>query len=102
MSDLIDGAQKIQKGLVVETKSPMQGFRLFKVRIGPRNAARMIAFLVTSNQKIVPLLIRLKKDKIFGMNMAMNNAAVVGQLKKNIDRVLEDIETGNYEEFSLK
>lgn len=101
ISDVIQGAAKVRKGLAVETKPPVQGFRFYKVRIGSRNAARMIVFLVTGSQKIVPILIRLKKDKIFGMNMAMNNPSVVQQLKKNMDRVLEDIEAGHVEEISL-
>lgn len=61
----------------------------------------MIVFLVTESQKVVPVLIRLKKDKVFGMNMAMNNAKVVDQLTKNVHRILDDIEAEEYEEFPL-
>jgi hypothetical protein len=58
-------------------------------------------FIVSGNGKIVPLLIRLKKDKKLGMNMSANNPHVVDQLNKNLDRVLMDIENGNFEEFEL-
>ncbi len=101
LDDVLEGARKVQKGLAQETKPPVKGFRFFKVRIGARNSGRMIVFLATENQKVVPVLIRLKKDKIFGMNMAMNNPRVVQQMKKNMDTILDDIQNKNYEEFPL-
>lgn len=103
LDDLLDGARKVLKGLAVKTKSPrnLPDFRFFKVRIGKKNGARMMAFVVTGNNKIVPVLIRLKKDKIFGMNMAMNNPRVVQQMNKNLDRILADIRNKGYQEFPL-
>lgn len=104
LQDVLDGAEKTLNGLATEVKAPSnaRGFRFFKVRIGKRDGARMIVFLVTEGRKVVPVLIRLKKDKVFGMNMAMNNEKVVDQLTKNIYRVLDDIEGEEYEEFVFK
>lgn len=104
LEDVLDGAEKALKGLATEVKAPSnsRGFRFFKVRIGKRDGARMIVFLVTEGQKVVPVLIRLKKDKIFGMNMSMNNEKVVDQLTKNVYRILDDIEKKEYEEFPFK
>lgn len=101
LEDLLDGARKVIKGLAVETKSPrgLPGFRFFKVRIGKKNGARMIVFVITENKKVVPVLIRLKKDKIFGMNMAMNNPKIVEQINKNLDRILDDMKNSAYQEF---
>lgn len=103
LDDLLDGARKVLKGLAVEVKSPknLPNFRFFKVRIGKKNGARMMVFIATENNKVVPLLIRLKKDKIFGMNMAMNNPRVVQQMNKNLDRILTDIRNKGYQEFPL-
>lgn len=102
LDDLLDGARKVIKGLAVETKPPrdLSGFRFFKVRIGKRNGARMIVFMLTEKQKVVPVLIRLKKDKIFGMNMAMNNPAVVDKISKNLEKILSDIKEHHYQEFA--
>jgi len=104
LRDILDGAEKTLKGLATEVKAPSnaRGFHFFKVRVGKRNGARMIVFLVTETQKVVPVLIRLKKDKIFGMNMAMNNEKVLDQLTKNVYRILDDIEAEEYEEFPFK
>ena len=100
LEDVLEGAQKVHKGLGVEVKSILKGTRFYKVRIGKKGDARMIVFLVTENQKIVPVLIRQKKDKIFGMNMAMNNPQVLEQIRKNLTHIVDDIEKGKYEEFS--
>lgn len=102
ISDILKGAQKVLKGLAVEIKASAPDFRFFKVRISRHNAGRMVVFLVTASQKVVPLLIRLKKDKIFGMNMAMNNPMVVTQIDTNLDRVLEDIQNKKFKEFPLR
>ncbi len=99
LEDILEGSKKVQRGLAIETKSMLKGARFYKVRIGKRGDARMIVFLATENQKIVPVLIRLKKDKIFGMNMAMSNAHVTLQIRKNLDHIIDDIQNGNYEEF---
>lgn len=103
LEDILAGAKKALKGLATEVKAPSNAgnLRFFKVRIGKRDGGRMIVFLVTESQKVVPVLIRLKKDKIFGMNMAMNNPEVVGQLTKNVYRILDDFAKNEYEEFSL-
>ncbi len=100
LEDIVEGSQKVQKGLAVETKSMLKGSRFYKVRIGKKGDARMIVFLATESQKIVPVLIRLKKDKLFGMNMAMNNAHVVEKIRKNLDHIIDDMEKGKFEEFS--
>ncbi|MEK7524244.1 MAG: hypothetical protein AAB588_04425 [Patescibacteria group bacterium] len=86
----------------ISTKPPrkLQGFQFFKVNIGSRDGARMVVFVLTENKKVVPVLIRLKKDKRFGMNMAMNNPIVVDQINKNLDHILADIEKKRYEEFA--
>ena len=99
LNELIDGAKKVQKGLGIHMKSLQKEYAFYKVRIGKRNGARMIVFMITENQKVVPILIRLKKDKIFGMNMAMNNPKVTEQINKNLSRIIEDIENHRFEEF---
>lgn len=103
IDDIEEGARKIVRGLASELKPPShgQGFRFYKVRVGMRDNARMIVFLTTEHNNVVPLLIRLKSDKIFGMNMAMNNPTVIRQLNTNLDRAIDDIRAKRYEELPL-
>lgn len=101
LRDVLEGAEKILKNLAIEIKPPKKsaGFKFFKVRIGRKVKGRMIVFLLLESRKVVPLLIRLKKDKIFGTNMAMNNPEVIRQMNINLDRVLEDIKNKKYREL---
>lgn len=103
LDEVISGAGKVVKGFAVEMKAPRptQGYRFFKVRIGKRNNARMIVFVVVENKTVVPVLIRLKKDKTLGMNMAMNDPKVVAQINKNLDCVFLDIKNKRYQEFDV-
>jgi hypothetical protein len=104
IEDLIIGAKKIVQGLGQQITLPKQKstIRFFKIRIGGKTKGRMVAFLISENNKVVPILIRLKKDKKFGMNMSAQNPNVVEQIKKNLEHVFTDIEKKNYEEFETK
>jgi Cu2+-containing amine oxidase len=103
LKDILEGGRKVLKHLGIPIKPPrkLEGIQFFKVNIG-KNEGRMIVFVMVSNKKIVPLLIRLKKDKIYGMNMSSNNPEVVKQLNKNLDHVIKNIEENEYEEFALE
>jgi len=103
IDDVLAGARKVIKGLGIETKPPchLSGFRFYKVRLGGGQSARMIVFVMVENQKVVPIIIRLKKDKVFGVNMAMNNSVLIRQINKNLDQVLVDIACKRYREFDL-
>ena len=103
IDDLIAGAKKITKGLgkKISISKKDRSFHFFKVRIGSKVKGRMIVFFVLENTKVVPLLIRLKKDKKIGMNMSPENPNVVSQINKNLDYVIKDIENDNFEEFEI-
>ncbi len=103
IDDLLEGARKVKKGLAVEIRQPrkLQNIRFYKVRIGARNNARMIVFMKSEKKSIVPVLIRLKKDKVFGMNMAMNSPIVVNHINRNLIRIFDDIQNKDYQEFTL-
>lgn len=103
LNDLLDGANKVVKdlGQKISPSKQHKSFAFYKVRIGSGVKGRMVVFVISSNKKVVPLLIRLKKDKKIGMNMSTNNPHVVAQIDKNIAQVIQDIENGNYEEFAL-
>ena len=103
IEDVIEGGRKVIKGLgqKISAHNKSAKFRFFKVRIGGTLKGRMIVFLVSENKKVVPLLIRLKKDKKLGMNMSASNPNVIAQIDKNLEHVLADIAKGKAEEFEL-
>lgn len=103
IDDVLEGGRKVLKNLAQELRPHSQAreSRFFKVRIGQHASARMIVFMVVGKSDIIPALLRLKSDKVFGMNMAMNNPSVVKQLEKNFAKVREDIETGRFQHFEI-
>lgn len=101
LEDIREGAGKVLRNLAISIRPPQKihSFKFFKVRIGRKTKGRMIVFMMIENNKIVPILIRLKKDKIFGKNMAMNNPEVIDQINRNLDHILIDIKNRHYQEF---
>lgn len=102
INDLIAGARKAIQGLGQRVAfSNKADFHFFKVRIGNKPKGRMIVFVVAENQKVVPILIRLKKDKKMGMNMSAQNKNIVEAVDKNLGCVIDDVEKGKFKEFEL-
>jgi hypothetical protein len=102
LDDIVIGARKIKDGLGIHLQALNSSqYRFFKVRIGRSAKARMIVFMHSDNGKIIPVLIRLKKDKKFGMNMAANNPAVAEQVDRNLSHIILDLDRGDYEEIKF-
>lgn len=47
----------------------------------------------------LPIIVRLKKDKIVGMNLSKGNQAFQDLLKKNLSLVVNDLNEGNFDEL---
>ncbi|MFA5820720.1 MAG: hypothetical protein WC873_01270 [Candidatus Gracilibacteria bacterium] len=47
----------------------------------------------------MPIIVRLKKDKIVGMNLSKGNQAFQDLLKKNLSLVVNDLNEGNFDEL---
>ncbi len=73
--------------------------KILKVRMGGKPAARMIIFLQIRDQFEIPVVLRLKKDKIFGENLSLQNTAARNLIAKNILLALEDIDQNQYEKI---
>lgn len=75
------------------------GFRhckILKVRIGSKPVGRIVVFLQVQQHYFVPVVIRLKKDKIFGENLSMENKRAKALIIENISRALADLQQGRY------
>lgn len=72
--------------------------KILKVRLGSKPAGRMIVFILMDSGVCVPIVIRLKKDKVFGENLATSNKKAKEIIMKNITAAFEDIESGSYRE----
>ena len=70
--------------------------RLLKLRVVNRVKGRMIIYMFTEKDLFVPIVLRLKKDKIFGENLSMNNKKAKSLVLKMLDLVMDDINKENY------
>ena len=100
-TDIASGILKIQKGLGIEIKSFTKGYQYFKVRVGTRAEARMIVFLITEKDAYVPVLVRLKKDKVYGMNMSAQNKDVCEKVLKNVSYIADDLKMKRYKTYDV-
>lgn len=99
--DIKKYVEKAQKGLATEIKgSTIPDTKLVKVYMTGRNGAgRMIVLIYIRKDYYMPVVVRLKKDKIVGMNLSKGNQAFQDLLEKNIGFLVEDLREGNFDEL---
>ena len=74
---------------------------LMKLRMVGRNAGRMIVYFYKRKDFIIPIVLRLKKDKIIGENLALNNKRAKLVILDMMDRTMDDIKNCNYKKENL-
>ena len=94
-------AIKAQKGLGDIISSPIKNSHIIKIYLTGKPAGRICFLIFTKQGDIVPLILRLKKDKKIGKNMSIQNSSFKKILKKNIKLALNDIKTDKYTEIEL-
>jgi hypothetical protein len=99
--DIKKYAEKVEGGLGVEIKgSTIPATKLVKVYMtGKGGAGRMIVMIYIKKDYYLPVLVRLKKDKIVGINLSKGNLAFQDLLKKNLNLVMQDLAEGNFDEL---
>lgn len=99
--DIKKYVEKAKRGLATEIKgSTIPNTKLVKVYMTSRGGAgRMIVLIYVKKNYYLPILIRLKKDKIVGMNLSKENQAFQNELKKNLILVEQNLRDGNFDEL---
>jgi hypothetical protein len=93
-------ARKVARGLGKTIKNTNHQF--IKIPItSPSAAGRSLFLLQINSQKIILIMLRMKKDKKIGTNMSAQNPKFLKILKKNNAKIIEDLKNNNYEEFDL-
>jgi hypothetical protein len=92
---------KAAKGLgVIVSGSRISDTQLIKVYMtGKQGAGRMIVLLYVKKEYYVPVVVRLKKDKIVGSNLSKGNRAFYDLIEKNLDLVMHDLQKGAFDEL---
>ena len=99
--DIKKYVEKARKGLGIEIKgSFITGTKLVKVYMtGKSGAGRMIILIYIKKDYYLPIIVRLKKDKIVGTNLSKGNQAFQDLLKKNLNLVVQDLKERNFDEL---
>ncbi len=99
--DIKKYVEKAEKGLATEIKSStIPNTKLVKVYMtGRGGAGRMIILIYVKKDYYLPALVRLKKDKIVGMNLGKGNQAFQDLLNKNLSLIVKDLGDGNFDEL---
>ena len=95
-------AQKVKNGLGKKIAGAPPNCRYFKVYLTSKTSAGRAVFLMqVMNDRIIPLLIRRKDDKV-GKNITPKNRAFVSAINKNLKLTMKDLEEREFEMVELK
>lgn len=99
--DIKKYVNKVKKGLGTEIKgSTIPGTKIVKVYMtGTSTAGRMIVLIYVQKQYYLPVIVRLKKDKIVGRNLSTKNESFQELLEKNLEAVQQDLQNRDFEEL---
>jgi hypothetical protein len=101
--DLKKVAMNASDGLCAKLKSTkIPDTQLVKVYMtGRGGAVRLVVLVYLGKDYYVPVVLRLKKDKLIGSNMSSMNRAFQNVLDKNLDLIVMDLKNGNFENIDL-
>lgn len=75
--------------------------KIIKIRIGHKPVGRMIVYLQTKDNYFIPLILRLKKDKLIGENLSLNNKLAEEKIIYNLEMIFKDLKNGKYRKLPL-
>lgn len=73
--------------------------KLLKLRMANRVAGRMIVYIFMQKNYIVPIILRLKKDKLFGRNISLDNRRGKKLILQRMNETMTDIKNEDYQKI---
>jgi len=98
-------AIKSLKGLGENIKNPINIPKTILRKIyttSSSGAGRAVFLLQIEAEKAILAMIRQKKDKQVGANMAVENPKFKKALERNLDLIIRDLEVSKYKEYDLE
>lgn len=102
LEDLKKTLKKINSSSICLANLGYKDGKLLKLRITSNISGRLVVYLFEEKNLIIPVVLRLKKDKIFGENLSFNNEKAKSLILDMLDRVMVDIKSGDYEKIQIK
>ena len=78
-----------------------QDGELIKLRMLSKMAGRIIVYVYVSKQLIIPVVVRLKKDKVIGENLSLNNKKAKKIILNMLENVMVDMREGKYKKETM-
>jgi hypothetical protein len=99
--DIKKYVKRVERGLGVEIQGSAQpGSKLVKVYMtGKSGAGRMIVLIYVRKGYYLPIIVRLKTDKIVGGNLSKGSKAFQNILETNVVLMIKDLNEGKFEEL---
>jgi len=97
--DLRNSIQKTDVSSVNLSHLGYENGKLLKLRIANKVSGRMIVYIFNKGDVFVPIVLRLKKDKVLGENLALNNKKAKDLILKMMDLAMDDIKKERYEKI---
>ncbi|MFH1947293.1 MAG: hypothetical protein ABIJ23_04015 [Candidatus Magasanikbacteria bacterium] len=101
IEDIKKTTKKISASSIRLSNLGYKGGELMKLRITSRTVGRIIVYVYKQKDLVVPVVLRLKKDKIIGENLALNNVKAKSIILNMMDRIMNDINNGNYKKETI-
>ena len=92
---------KASQGLGTELKGAgIAGTKLLKIYMtGKGGAGRMVILVYVQKNYYLPIILRLKKDKIAGSNLSKGNTMFQKLLEKDLGFIMRDLKNGDFEKL---
>jgi hypothetical protein len=101
LTELKKAVAKVATSAIEMPNLGYKNCKLLKLKLTGKAAARMIVFVQVGKDLLIPLVLRLKKDKIMGENLSLNNRAAEDLIEKRIEQALEDLKNQDYLKLDL-
>ena len=101
IEDIKKTAKKTSTSTVRMSHLGYKGGELMKLRMVNKIAGRIIVYVYRQEDLLIPVLVRLKKDKIIGENLSLNNSRAKLLILDMLNKTMIDIEKGDYKKESL-
>jgi len=97
--DIKKTIEKIDTSADILSNNGYKNGKLMKLRMASKTQGRLIIYVFTKRDLIIPIVVRLKKDKIFGKNLSLENKKAKTLIIKMLDLAVADIENDDFEKL---
>ena len=101
VEDIKKTTKKISSSPVRLSHLGYRGGELIKLRMASKTTGRIIVYVYKQKNMLIPIVLRIKKDKMFGENLSLNNKKAKLLILNMLNKTMNDINSGDYEKELL-